>query len=326
MTDKFINKMNDMRCLLLFSGGLDSILAAKLLQKQNIQVDLITFESYFFNSEQSQKAAKELGLKLHIVNFSDKHLIMVKNPQYGYGKNMNPCIDCHLMMLRKAKEIMDEEKYDFIATGEVLDERPMSQNKSTLRMLEKKSGLEGRLLRPLSAKLLDPTILEKENKINREELEDIHGRSRKRQLELAKEFKIKGYPTPAGGCLLTDPNFSQRLKELFEKWPDCSGDDVELLKIGRHFWFDKVKIVIGRDKEENNKIRKLVQPRDYLLYLKNFPGPTTLVRGKEVSKFAIIKAGELTAWYSTKARQKKQVEIVVKTNKEEKIMIIRAKR
>ena len=182
------------KALVLFSGGLDSILAVKILQLQGIDVTGLTFVSYFFNNQSAKKAASKLKIKLKTVNFSEEHLKMVKKPKHGYGKSLNPCIDCHLMMLRKAKEIMNSpgsrEKYDFVATGEVLGERPMSQNKKALDLIEKESGLKGFLLRPLSAKLLQPTILEKKRKIKRAELLDICGRSRKKQIALAKAFKI----------------------------------------------------------------------------------------------------------------------------------------
>lgn len=314
----------EVKGLVLFSGGLDSILAVKLLQQQNIEVTGLTFVSYFFNAESAKKAAKRLKIPLKIVDFSDEHLKMVKNPKYGYGKNMNPCLDCHLMMLKKAKKIMRKEKFNLVATGEVLGERPFSQNKFALELLEKESGLVGYLLRPLSAKLLGLTIAEKQGLIDRNKFLDIQGRSRKRQMALAKEWGIKEYPTPAGGCLLTDPSFSQRLKEMFKNWPDCDKHDIELLKLGRIFWSssteapvgrqDKNLIVVGRNEEENQKLEKLVQPDDVLVKLKDIPGPTTLVRSKSKKKksLAVIeKAKQLTKYYSTKARNKKDVSFVI---------------
>ena len=198
--------MRQIKALVLFSGGLDSVLAVKVLQEQNIKVTAVCFCSNFFDEQQAKKVARKIGIKLIIKNFSKKHLEMVKNPQYGYGKNMNPCIDCHLLMLREAKKMMfyevfwqmcfwpflsNKRKYDFVATGEVLGQRPMSQNRRMLELIEKKAGLEGYLLRPLSAKLLAETEIEKKGFINRDKLLDISGRSRKRQLELAKKFGIK---------------------------------------------------------------------------------------------------------------------------------------
>lgn len=309
--------MRIIKALVLLSGGLDSILAVKILQQQNIEITGLTFVSYFFNVETAKKAAKNLKVPLKIINFSDEHLEMVKNPKYGYGKNMNPCIDCHLMMLRKAREIMEQEDFDFVATGEVLDERPFSQNKQALRLIEKASGLTNYLLRPLSAKLLEPTILEQQGLVDRNRLLDIYGRSRKKQLRLAKEWGIKEYPTPAGGCLLTDPGFSQRLKEMFRNWPDCQGIDIELLKLGRIFWENKNLIVVGRNQEENQKLKKMARSNDILIELKNIPGPTTLIRSKikfdgDFKNQIITKAKQLTQYYSSKARNKKNVLFSVK--------------
>ncbi|MEA2113307.1 MAG: tRNA 4-thiouridine(8) synthase ThiI [Patescibacteria group bacterium] len=294
------------KCLALLSGGLDSILAVKILQKQGVEVTGLCFVSYFFNSKSAEKAAEQLKIKLKIVDISDEHLKMAKNPRYGYGKNMNPCVDCHLMMLRKAKEIycrLCESRqcgFDFIATGEVLGERPMSQNKQMLKMLEDKSGLKGYLLRPLSARLFKPTIPEKEKLIDRDKLLTLSGRNRKKQIALAKKWGIKNYPTPSGGCLLTDPGFSKRLKELFNRWPNCEGNDVELLKLGRHFWIRDDKIIVGRNKGENSEIKKLFLKKDVLIE-PNFPGPTILIRSKgKVLKRSMNKAEELMERYSGK--------------------------
>lgn len=296
--------LKKVRALVLFSGGLDSILAVKLLQEQKIKVTGVTFVSYFFDSELAKKAAKNLGIKLKIIDFSDKHLAMVKDPRYGYGKAINPCIDCHILMLKKAKEVSGTGKFDFIATGEVLGERPMSQNKQALELIKKQSGLQGYLLRPLSAKLLAPTIPEKQGLIDRDKLLNISGRSRKRQITLAKKWGIKEYPTPAGGCLLTDLQFAQRLKELFIKWPDCQGNDVQLIKLGRHFWVDNNKIIVGRHEQENKEIKKLARKGDILIEPKDFPGPTILIRGKpKLLKESLIKAKELMLKYSPKLKK-----------------------
>jgi len=302
--------MRQNKTLLLLSGGLDSILAAKVLKSQGIKVTALSFKSYFFNVGAAQKAAKNLKIPLKIVDFSKEHLKMVKSPKYGYGKSMNPCIDCHSLMLKKAKEIMKKEKFDFVATGEVLGERPMSQNPKALKIVENQSSLKGYLLRPLSAKLLEPTIPEKKGLVDRDKLLDISGRSRRKQISLAKEWKIKHYPTPAGGCLLTDPGFSKRLKELFDKYLNCDGNDIGLLKLGRHFWERKVKIIVGRNKKENKTIKKLAKKGDILIEMKNYPGPLTLIRAyskKKIPQKIIKKAKNLTQYYSTKARNKKDI-------------------
>lgn len=292
--------MKKRKALLLFSGGLDSILAAKILKDQGIEVVGLTFRSYFFDERQAKKYAKQLGISLKIVDISEEHFEIVKNPKYGYGKSINPCIDCRVLMLKKAKEIMEKEGFDFVATGEVLGERPMSQNKKALKIVEKESGLEEYLLRPLSAKLLKPTISEKLGLVDRSRLLAIKGRSRKKQIELAKKFGLK-YPQPSGGCILTDLNFGKKLKEVLEKRKNLDGNDIRLLRVGRHFWYKCFKIVVGRNKEENEILKKLARDGDVLVEIKNLKGPTTLVRKyckKGRKKEAIEKAKELTRRYS----------------------------
>lgn len=298
------------RSLLLFSGGLDSILALKLLEEQNVKVIPLYFKSVFINDDVGNENFRSLS-HLEIIDFSKKQLEIVKNPRYGYGKHLNPCIDCHLAMLKEAKRIMEEKDCDFIATGEVLGERPMSQNKAALELVEKKSSLEGLLLRPLSAKLLKPTKAEKMGLVERDKFLAIRGRGRSEQLALAKKYKITKFPSPAGGCLLTDHAFSERLKKLLEKKPDPTLSDLELLKLGRHFWQENVLIVVGRNDEENKKIKKIAQENDILIELKDFTGPLTLIRGENILNETIKKAQQLTAHYSTKARGKKDLEFVI---------------
>ncbi|MDP2736973.1 MAG: 7-cyano-7-deazaguanine synthase, partial [bacterium] len=195
------------KALVLLSGGLDSMLAARVLLDQGVEVTGLSFKSNFFGTIKAKKAAEQLGVELIEIDFSDEHLEMVKNPTHGYGKNMNPCIDCHALMLKRAKEIMVRDGFDFVATGEVLGQRPMSQHRDALDIVEKVSGLEGKLVRPLSAKLLNESEAEKQGKLIRNRLLDISGRSRQRQLELVKKYGIKEYASPGGGCLLTDPEF-----------------------------------------------------------------------------------------------------------------------
>ncbi len=297
-------KKEEARALVLLSGGLDSILAVKILQNQGIDVTGISFVSYFFSSKQAKKAANDLNIKFREFDFSDDHLEIVKNPPRGYGKAINPCIDCHLLMLKKAKVIMEEENFDFVATGEVLGERPMSQNKEALNLIEKESGLKGYLLRPLSAKLLNPTIIEEKGLIDRDELMDISGRNRKPQMKLADEYGIKEYPTPAGGCLLTEIQFAKRFKEMLSNWPDCQGHDVKLLRIGRHFWINDNLVLVGRNKEENEEIQELKIKGDVVIEPKGFPGPSILIRGKdEILEESLIKAKELMIKYSPKMKK-----------------------
>lgn len=295
-------KKKKIRGLVLFSGGLDSILAGKILSEQGLGLLGLTFKSLFFDEKIAEKSAKQIGLPIRIIDISREHLKMVKKPRFGYGSAMNPCIDCHLMMLKKAKSVMKKEKYDFVATGEVLGERPMSQSKVNLELLEKESGLDGFLLRPLSAKLLKQTFLEKRGLIDRAKLLAICGRQRKAQLELAKKYKIKDYPTPAGGCLLCDLEFGKKLRELFKRKPNCGLNDVELLKIGRHFWLADIKAIIGRNYEENQKIKKLAQKGDLLVELKLAAGPTALIRGKKISEQVIEETKKLILKYAKKAK------------------------
>lgn len=290
------------KALVLLSGGLDSILAAKLLMEQKVEVTGLIFKSCFFDAEKGVEAAKQLGIPHRIVDFSEEHLEMVKNPPRGYGGGANPCVDCHLLMLKSAREIMEKEGYDFVATGEVLGERPFSQTKRALELLTRKSGLENRLLRPLSAKLLSPTLPEEKGWVDREKLLDIQGRQRQPQIELAKKYNLS-YPAPSGGCILCEKEFAKRLFELFEKWPQCGSDDVALLRIGRQVWHSETKIVLGKNQEENRRLRDLAKEDDLLLKPANFPGPTALIRGEKIDDEVIGEAKSLILKYSKKAPQ-----------------------
>lgn len=288
--------MSKSKALVLMSGGLDSLLAARTLIEQGVEVVGLSFKSNFFDTFGAKKTAEQLGVELKEVDFSREHLEMVKNPKYGYGKNMNPCIDCHSLMFRHAKKIMEDEGFGFVATGEVLGQRPMSQNRESLNTVAKYSGLNDLLLRPLSAKLLDETLPEKSGKINRGRLHNISGRTREGQMELVEKYGIKDYASPAGGCLLTDPEFSDRLMKMFDFWPDCDGNDVSLLKSGRMFCAKSkeghILIVIGRNKEDNEKIKNLAKAGDIIVELKDEVGPTTIIRSKKSNE---LKSEEVEA-------------------------------
>ncbi len=269
------------KALVLFSGGLDSMLAAKLLLRQGIETTGLCFKSNFFNAKKAVAAADKIGIELKICDIEKDILKLVMNPPSGYGKNMNPCLDCHSLMIRKAGEIARKEGFAFVATGEVLGQRPFSQNKEALKRVIGLSGVE--VLRPLSAKLLPETNIEKNKLVVRGRLMGIKGRSREQQFELAEKFNIKNYPTPAGGCLLTDPEFSERLLKLLDYWPKCGGVDAELLKYGRIFWLNgqngqKILLVIGRHKRDNENLEKLVQKGDIVLQLEEINGPTSLLK------------------------------------------------
>ncbi len=308
--------------LLLFSGGLDSVLAVKILEKQKIKITPICFKSYFFNCDSAEKSAKKLKLKLKIVDFSKEHFKIIKKPKYGFGKRMNPCIDCHLLMLKTAKRFvkLTGNKFDFIATGDVVDERPFSQRKKILLKMDKEAGLEGLILRPLSAKLLPESVLEKKGLVKREELFAFHGKSRKLQLRLAKEFKIKdraagGWcPTPAGGCILTDLEYSKKLKELFNKISNCNSQDAQVLKKGRVFWENRFLIIVGRNEKENKELKKLKAKEDLILEPENFSGPAVLIRGfgQKIEKITIKKAVELLLNYSKKLPEEIKISLLKK--------------
>ncbi|MGP8152916.1 MAG: tRNA 4-thiouridine(8) synthase ThiI, partial [Smithella sp.] len=261
-----------------FSGGLDSMLAAKLVSRQNIDVACLTFTTPFFNAQKAQAAAGQIKLHLSVEDITGEHLKMLKSPRYGYGKNMNPCIDCHTLMLQIAGRKMEETGSDFIITGEVLGQRPMSQNKQSLYVVAKNSGYKEYILRPLSALLLDPIKAETQNLIDRSQLLSIQGRGRQNQIKLAADFGIVNYAPPAGGCLLTDPIFSRRLLDLFSHHGDRNIRDIELLKYGRHFRIaDDCKIIVGRNNADNEAISKFATPDDLIFNMTSFPGPIVLI-------------------------------------------------
>ncbi len=262
------------RAISLFSGGLDSIVSVKLIREQGIHVQGFTFRTPFFGAEKPTAAARMIDLPLEVLDITEVHLAIVRAPRYGYGKNMNPCIDCHTLMLKIAGEKMEQEGYDFVFTGEVLGQRPMSQSRQMLHVVAKNSGYADRILRPLSARLLPETRPEAEGKVDRERLLDISGRGRKRQMEMAERYGITEYSNPAGGCLLTDPMFSRRLKDLFSHHPGFTPRDLELLKVGRHLRLDEHhKVIIGRNKLDNQALEALIEERDAVFRMRDFPGP-----------------------------------------------------
>jgi tRNA-uridine 2-sulfurtransferase len=285
----------------LLSGGLDSIIAAKLIQNQGIEVEVIIFASPFFNQKKEDsiaiKAAKANNIPFKVIDLGLDYLNIVKSPKHGYGKNLNPCIDCKILMLKKAKEYMEKTKADFVFTGEVLGQRPKSQHRQALDTISEESGLKDRLLRPLSAKFLPETYPEKEGIIDRNKLLDISGRQRKKQIELARELKIKDFSSPAGGCLLTEQGYCSKLKDLIENTKKPKINDIQLLKIGRHFRYDKNKIIVGKNKEENETILKLKNSSDIIFEAKDYVGPTTILQGKSSKKTIELTAG-ITAKYS----------------------------
>ena len=307
-----------MKAIALLSGGLDSTLAAKIVKEQGIELEAVNFLTVFCTCTNrgetclaSQKAVDALGIPLKVFNVSDEYLNVVRHPKHGYGSNMNPCLDCRIFMLKKAKAYMEETGASFIVTGEVLGQRPMSQRRDAMRLIEKEAGLGGYIVRPLSAKFLPVTIPEKEGWVNRENLLAIQGRSRKPQIALADNYGIHDYPCPAGGCLLTDPGFAKRMKDLMDHKSDFSLNDVHLLKIGRHFRLSpELKLVVGRNEEDNRKIQTFAQEEDILLKTPHHPGPLSLLRGQS-HETEIEEAASITVRYG-KAKNLKSVEVLYK--------------
>ena len=278
---------------LLLIAGLDSTLAGLILAEQRVPLDFIHFHTPFCTcrgkvseckivSNLKELVAEFFKSSPIIFNAGGDYLPIIKHPQFGYGKNLNPCIDCKIFMFRKAKEYMLKNGLSFLVTGEVLGERPMSQNKRALELIEKNAGLAGLVLRPLSAKLMPETAPEKEGWVNRESLFGIQGRSRKGQLALAAKYNLYDYPTPSGGCLLTDPGFSRRLKDLMLKKEDFTLRDIKLLKLGRHFRVSRdLKLIVGRDKQDNERIEEIFNPEvEALLMPLNSKGPVALAMGE----------------------------------------------
>ncbi len=309
------------RALGLLSGGLDSSLAAMVLKRQGVDVTCICFVTPFFGATKAQKAAKQMEIPLIVQDIGDVHLDMVKNPKYGYGKNMNPCIDCHAMMFRLAGETMAEGDYDFLFSGEVLGQRPMSQNANALRSVANYSGYPDRILRPLSAKILPITPVEEQGLVDREQLLDIQGRSRKRQEALAKEWGITDYPSSGGGCLLTEPGFSVRLRDLVDADPDCTCTDVELLKVGRQFRLaGHAKLVVGRNQADNERMLELASPDAMRLRCTDFSGPTGVLCG-DPGDVEIQQAAAIVASYG-KGKDEAEVEVLLRQGEKEETLVV----
>lgn len=273
-----------MKAIALLSGGLDSTLAARFVHEQGIALELLHFKIPFCSrgsgADTPSKHIPGIAVGIREIDIGADFLDIVKEPTHGYGSLLNPCIDCKILMLRTAKAIMEDLGVSFIVTGEVLGQRPMSQHKKALKAIEEESGLPGLILRPLSARLLPETIPEKQGWVHRDALLDFQGRGRRPQIALAERLGIMQYAQPAGGCLLTDPQFSLRLKDLIDH-EGLSLRNVELLKVGRHFRLGPAaKLVVGRNEKENNTLLGLAEPGDYLfLPPDDMAGPTCLARG-----------------------------------------------
>ena len=314
-----------MKALALLSGGLDSTLATKMIQEQGISIVALNFTSPFClcgkNGCGAVRVAKQLKLPIKILPMGLDYLKMIRSPKHGYGRNMNPCIDCRIFMLKKAKKYAAEIGASFLFTGEVLNQRPMSQYKKALEIIEKETNLKDKILRPLSAELLPETEAEREGWVNREKLLGIKGRSRKTQMGLAKELSLKDYPCPSGGCLLTYKEFANKIRDLFNHKKSVRIKDVNLLKIGRHFRLGRNKIVVGRNESENEQLEKLRERTDYCFEVPNCGSPITLLKGPKTKK-AIERAAGLTLRYSDRKTEKARVSFG-KDKRDQQIVAIR---
>jgi tRNA-specific 2-thiouridylase len=300
----------------LISGGLDSMLAAKVMLDQGVEVEGINFFTGFCHSGHTSAirnnkknkpvrndalwVAEQLGIKLHIIDIVEEYKDVLLNPKHGYGKNINPCLDCKIFMIKKAVEWIDENGFDFIITGEVVGQRPKSQRKETMPIVSKQSGAEDRLLRPLCAKLMPATLPEREGWVDREKLLDFHGRNRKPQIALAEQFHIQEFAQPAGGCcVLTDGNYTNRLQDMWDHRAsrDYEMDDIILLKAGRHIRINpKVKLIVARDEGENNFLRGYRKQFTHL-QVSDFKGPLVLIDG-EPGEEDLVLCAAITARFS----------------------------
>lgn len=290
-----------MKAISLFSGGLDSALAIKIIQELGIEVEGVYINIGFdANKEKTlhlKKLADNLEIDFKVIDAKKEYIEKVLfSPVYGYGKNMNPCIDCHAFMIKKALEYMPEAGAEFIISGEVVGQRPMSQRLPALNAVNKLSEANGLLLRPLSAKLLPPTIPEIKGWVDREKLFGISGRDRKVQLSLAKKYNLEGFESPGGGCLLTDINFSKRLKD-YHKYLPLTPDEINILKVGRHFNVDGYKIIISRNKDENPTLKEYEGEIFEKMFIINKPGPVGLIQ-KNAPIEIKIKAADMMVSYT----------------------------
>ncbi|MBI4682899.1 MAG: hypothetical protein HY757_07350 [Nitrospirae bacterium] len=294
------------KAVALYSGGLDSTLAILVMQRHGVDVTAVTFMNHFgcdisdksSCSKDPFAASVKFGFQVKLAHLSDKFLEIVKNPKYGHGKNMNPCVDCRILMLKEAKEFMKIIGADFLITGEVLGQRPMSQRRDCFPMIDKASDVKDLVVRPLCGKLLPVTIPEETGLIKREMLLNFNGRSRRPQMSLAEELGLTEYPAPAGGCLLTEPNYSFKLRELLDHNSDPEYKDINFLRVGRHFRYSpECKIIIGRNKDENEAIKSLSDSDDYIFSVIGYGSPSAVILGKATDD-AIAFAASLCARYS----------------------------
>lgn len=320
--------MKRRKALALLSGGLDSTLAVKMMLDMGIDVEALNFTSPFCTctgknagcKSEAVRVAQEFNIPIKVVHKGLDYLEIVRNPEHGYGKGINPCVDCRIYLLRKAKEYMAESGSDFVITGEVLGQRPMSQRRDSLRLIERESGLEGLLLRPLSAQHFEATIPEKEGWVDRDKLLAIKGRCRKELFELADELDVTNYPCPAGGCLLTELSFVPKIRDMFDHCDELVLRDFRLLKLGRHFRIDRrTKLIVGRAEADNNQLEAIRQQDEAALTWMDGNTPLGLIVGEQNCNLQL--AAQIMLRY-TKAEPAAECRIKVRSNGEEHIMIV----
>ncbi len=327
----------------LLSGGLDSILALRVILDQGVTVKAINCWTPFFTGfpaadtdsdpvQPNFKAlpnvliyARNLGCEVEVIDLSDVYLQMLHNPNYGYGRNVNPCIDCHILMFRTARRIMESESYDFVFTGEVLGQRPKSQGRQELNLIARKSGLEDRILRPLSAGILPPTLPETEGWVDRNRLQSFRGRTRKPQMALAEQYGITEYPTPAGGCILTEPSYGNKVRDIW-KYSDkekLSWEDYNLLRIGRHLRVNSgLKVVVGRHEAENNLLESYVSGRTRIEPTE-VPGPV-VITDESADPDQELVAARICARYCKAGREGGEVEMRLDRDGASKLISVKA--
>ncbi len=289
----------------LLSGGLDSQLAVRMMQKQGFEVSAVAIKTPFCDFDcgrgcgfEIRERAEDLNVNLKTVYLGDEYIEMLKSPKYGRGAGFNPCIDCRAMMFKAAKKHMEDIGAEFVISGEVLGQRPMSQHGPALRTIEKESELVGKIVRPLSAGLLPKTDPERDGLIRREDMGLIRGRTRRNQLQMAREYGIENPPNAGGGCLLTEPQFGVKARDLFGHTETPTINDIDLLKVGRHFRLDEeTKFVVGRNKDENEMIAAIALPGDILLEAQDHVGPVSILRGKSAASHVGF-AASVTLRYS----------------------------
>ncbi len=310
----------------LLSGGLDSQLAVRMMQEQGFEVSAVAIKTPFCDFDcgrgcgfEIRERSDDLNINLKTVYLGDEYIEMLKHPKHGIGAGFNPCVDCRTMMFDAAKKHMEEIGAEFIISGEVLGQRPMSQHGPALRIIEKESNLVGKIVRPLSAGLLPETDPEKEGLIKRENLGMIKGRQRKIQIQMAKEYGIENPPNAGGGCLLTEPQFGVKAKDLFDHIETPTINEIDLLKIGRHFRLDEqTKFVVGRNKDENEMIKAIALPGDILFEARDYMGPVSILRGKN-AKLHVEFASAVTLRYSDAPKNQLGVVLVKNENSTEEI-------